>query len=380
MSALFPWLSLVGIIWLQAISGTNTDFAAYSCLLKSRLDITQVQLNNLAFASDAGKLFGWFSGIAATRFPLWSILVVGIITGAIGYGVQFLSLRPDISPLPYWHYFILQILAGTSICWVNTSCYITAMRKFPADHGFVLGLATSYTGLSAKVYVVIAQMLTGTNSSNRSIYLLLNCFVPIGIGLVTAPLLMETKPAMTGNRKGLLVVFVLAGATGIYAVVDTLAPKIGNLKMPEDFLLVMVALVAVVVPLVMFSNRKQKLDSAAVIAAEEHVVETESEEGNGSESEEEVKKLSGEHQVWKLVKSVEFWLYFLVYLCGGTMGLVYANNLGQIAKSRGVPEAVLLSISSSFGFFGKLSAAPMSLFTRLVCWLLLDSFIRRPWA
>ena len=53
-------------------------------------------------------------------------------------------------------------------------------------------------------------------------------------------------------------------------------------------------------------------------------------------------------------------------LCGATMGLVYANSLGQIAQSRNVPEAVLLSISSSFGLFGRFLSAPLLLFTRLV--------------
>ena len=73
-----------------------------------------------------------------------------------------------------------------------------------------------------------------------------------------------------------------------------------------------------------------------------------------------------EYGVQELVASMEFWLYFMVYGCGGTLGLVYASNLGQISRSRGISDTVLVSISSSFSFFGKLSSAPLSALSRSV--------------
>lgn len=33
-----------------------------------------------------------------------------------------------------------------------------------------------------------------------------------------------------------------------------------------------------------------------------------------------------------MVTRIEFWLYFFVYLFGVTVGLVFLNNLGQIAE------------------------------------------------
>nr|GLL30953.1 protein NUCLEAR FUSION DEFECTIVE 4-like [Ipomoea trifida] len=57
-----------------------------------------------------------------------------------------------------------------------------------------------------------------------------------------------------------------------------------------------------------------------------------------------------------LVKRGDFWLYFMVYFLGGLwMGLVYLNNLGQIAESRGFSNGSLqVSLSSSLEFFGRL--------------------------
>lgn len=71
--------------------------------------------------------------------------------------------------------------------------------------------------------------------------------------------------------------------------------------------------------------------------------------------------LGEEHSARALVRRMDFWLYFVAYFCGGTIGLVYSNNLGQIAQSlgHGSKTTTLVTLYSSFSFFGRLlSAAP----------------------
>jgi hypothetical protein len=71
--------------------------------------------------------------------------------------------------------------------------------------------------------------------------------------------------------------------------------------------------------------------------------------------------LGEEHPAWLLVRRLDFWLYYIAYFCGGTIGLVYSNNLGQIAESVGQSSntTTLVTLYSSFSFFGRLlSAAP----------------------
>ncbi|KAK1304342.1 hypothetical protein QJS10_CPB11g00036 [Acorus calamus] len=68
------WMVLVVTIWIQAFSGTNFDFSAYSSDMKSALGISLVQLNYLAVASDLGKAFGWSSGLALLYLPIWTVL------------------------------------------------------------------------------------------------------------------------------------------------------------------------------------------------------------------------------------------------------------------------------------------------------------------
>lgn len=71
--------------------------------------------------------------------------------------------------------------------------------------------------------------------------------------------------------------------------------------------------------------------------------------------------LGEEHGARRLIRRLDFWLYYISYLCGGTVGLVYSNNLGQIAQSLGRQSqtTMLVNVYSSCSFFGRLiSAAP----------------------
>ena len=96
------WLGFVTAVWVQSISGNNYTFANYSDALKSLMNLSQVQLNNLSVAKDIGKAFGLVAGLASDKFPTSILLLIGSIEGLIGYGVQWLVVRQSISPLPYW--------------------------------------------------------------------------------------------------------------------------------------------------------------------------------------------------------------------------------------------------------------------------------------
>lgn len=68
-----------------------------------------------------------------------------------------------------------------------------------------------------------------------------------------------------------------------------------------------------------------------------------------------------EHSAKLLVTRFDFWLYYVAYFCGGTIGLVYSNNLGQIAQSFGYVYKTeeLVRIYSTCSFFGRfVSAVP----------------------
>nr|GEW90960.1 nodulin-like, major facilitator superfamily domain protein [Tanacetum cinerariifolium] len=70
-------------------------------------------------------------------------------------------------------------------------------------------------------------------------------------------------------------------------------------------------------------------------------------------------ELGEEHSARMLVARCDFWLYYVAYLCGGTIGLVYSNNLGQICQSLGygLETEELVTIYSTCSFFGRLISA-----------------------
>ncbi|EEF44681.1 protein NUCLEAR FUSION DEFECTIVE 4 [Ricinus communis] len=364
----YQWLSLVGIIWLQSVNGTNTNFPAYSSQLKQLLSMSQLQLNNLAFASDAGKLFGFFSGIASFYLPLWLVLLIGATLGLIGYGVQYLFLTSYISSLSYAHIFLLTVVAGNSICWINTVCYVVTIRNFPSDRQVAVGLTTSYQGLSAKIYTVLVDALFFSFPAKRAkAYLLLNSILPLVVSAIAAPVVRDINIGYGKKmRTGFMIMFFITIATGVYAVITSLGgsglPPLGNaigvmLLLLAPFVIPMaVKIREVLLSKWLLINTEAKVYN---FTAEENVdverMENSVKEGEDDRKESSEEGVKDEIGVKMMLKRVNFWLYFTVYLCGATLGLVYLNNLGQIAESRGYSgTSSLVSLSSSFGFFGRL--------------------------
>uniref|UniRef100_A0ACD5W4I8 Uncharacterized protein n=1 Tax=Avena sativa TaxID=4498 RepID=A0ACD5W4I8_AVESA len=362
------WLSLVGTIWLQTINGPNSDFPVYSSQLKELKGISQVQLNFLAFASDAGKLFGWFSGVAALHVPLWLVAFVGAAFGLVGYGVQYLFL--DSAGLRFWHLFLLTALAGNGICWINTVCYLLCIKNFGSRSRVAVSLATSYLGLSAKVYTSLAETMPGLADSKAKTYLLLNAAVPMLVTLAVAPTLRLfdlKRGSMSTTDTAFLVMFVITLATGACAVVGSIGSTASGLSSREHMVSLSVLLaIPMLIPVALRvresmskiweakrENRIHDLGTDdAVVVIEVMGVETKEEEEIVAAAAEKPQEEIGGLQ---LLKKPDFWLYFFSYMFSGTLGLVFLNNLGQIAESRGLAQtSTLVSLSSSFGFFGRL--------------------------
>ena len=89
------WAVLVATVWVQALTGTNFDFSAYSSALKASLGVSQQSRNYLATASDLGKAFGWSSGLALLYMPLPAVLLLSAVLGLASYALQYCILLPS---------------------------------------------------------------------------------------------------------------------------------------------------------------------------------------------------------------------------------------------------------------------------------------------
>lgn len=377
------WLSLVAIIWLQSFNGTNTNFPSYSSQLKQQLSISQVQLNNLAFASDAGKFFCFLSGIAAAGYlPLWVVLLFGSFLGFIGYGLQYLFLANHLK-LSYVDIFVLNVIAGNSICWINTVCYKVAIRNFPSNLQVAVGITTSYQGLSAKIYTdIVRAAFSSKPHETAKAYLLLNSISPVIVSFLAALLFEKTDVGSPRSKQfekidvgsprskkfGFILLFVIAAVTGIYSVMSSFG-LISSKKSPlgSAIFIAVLLLVPLIVPITELivgevgktdqstGTRSRVCDSANL--DQESGCSVDGTE-NGLKEGDQVGVYKGEDiiGVKLLLQMLDFWLFFFVYLFGATVGMVFLNNLGQIAESRGYSGTThdFVSLCSSFVFFGRL--------------------------
>uniref|UniRef100_A0A7N0TTS4 Nodulin-like domain-containing protein n=1 Tax=Kalanchoe fedtschenkoi TaxID=63787 RepID=A0A7N0TTS4_KALFE len=399
------WMILVATIWLQAFTGTNFDFSAYSSRFKTVLGISQVQLNYLAVASDLGKAFGWSSGLALLHFPLWIVMFMAAFMGLFGYGVQWLVIRNLIS-LPYFLVFLLCLLAGCSICWFNTVCFVLCNQNFPANRSLAISLTVSFNGVSAALYTLAANAI---DPSSDALYLLLNAAIPLITSIVAVfPILrqpdLDPLPPDAVHRDSLIFLFLnlLAVLTGIYLLFlgsSSESSMAGLLLSGAIFLLVLPMCIPGVVYAKDWFHRTVhtsfQFEGSGFLLVDDFDLEVHkdivSRESslhdsllvNGIVDESvtcgsslnvmddnkgccetiigkgQLVMLGEEHSAKLLVSRMDFWLYYIAYFCGGTIGLVYSNNLGQIAQSLGQSSmtSTLITIYSSFSFFGRLLSA-----------------------
>ncbi|KAI3919402.1 hypothetical protein MKW92_023123 [Papaver armeniacum] len=361
------WMILVATIWIQAFTGTNFDFSAYSSNLKSVLGISQVQLNYLATASDLGKIFGWSSGLALLYLPLWSVLILAAFMGFIGYGFQWLLLQNLIS-LPHYIVFLLCLLSGCSICWFNTVCFVLCNQNFPTNRALALSLAISFNGLSPAIYNLAAKSISLQESS---VYLILNALLPLIASFAALiPILrqppLQTLPQEDAVRRDnfiFIILNILAVFTGLYLLLLNSVTKISsNARIIFGGALFFAC-----------SSLFFRLQGSGynLVDVDDHELHKELLNGqneyyknsmNGtmkSKVKNRLLVLGEEHPARVLVSRLDFWLYYVAYFCGGTIGLVYSNNLGQISQSLGFASKTteLLTLYSSCSFFGRLLAA-----------------------
>ncbi|KAK9699086.1 hypothetical protein RND81_08G152000 [Saponaria officinalis] len=269
----------------------------------------------------------------------------------------------------YSLWFLLStLLYGCSICWFNTVCFVLCVKNFPSNRALAISLTVSFNGVSAALYALTANAV---NSSSSSVYLLLNAVIPLLTSLLTLiPILQQPKldplppdNAVQRDSTVFLLLNVVAALTGFYLLFLTSATK----SVTSSRLLLVGALLLLIFPLFVPGIVYAK-EQFILVDDDDLEFHKEATRKGGSSASTSTKVDAGkgqlvtlgeEHSAAVLVRRVDFWLYYAAYFCGGTIGLVYSNNLGQIAQSLGQSSntATLLTLYSSFSFFGRLLSA-----------------------
>ncbi|KAG6526474.1 protein NUCLEAR FUSION DEFECTIVE 4-like [Zingiber officinale] len=382
------WLGLVTAVWVQCISGNNYTFSNYSDALKTLMGLTQLQLNNLSVAKDIGKAFGIVAGLASDRLPTPIILLIGSLEGLVGYGAQWLVVRQSIRPLPYWQMCIFLCMGGNSTTWMNTAVLVTCIRNFRRNRGPVSGILKGYVGLSTAIFTDICSALF---SDDPASFLILLAVVPAAVCTTAMLFLRESPPedveaADDGTDSQYFgVINAMAVVIAVYLLAFDLTGKHG-VVVSRVFAAVLLLLLAapVAVPIhialksICRSGIREKADvedggvSELLLTAEAETTEAEDSHSPRAEEavvEEKIEKgrrrrrpeIGEDHTIVEVVKTVDFWVLFLSFLCGVGTGLAVMNNMGQMGTAMGYTDvSIFVSMLSIWGFFGRIASGTVS--------------------
>ncbi|KAK7352031.1 hypothetical protein VNO80_17447 [Phaseolus coccineus] len=372
------WTGLVAAVWIQAISGNNYTFSNYSDALKSLMHLTQVQLNNLSVAKDVGKAFGLLAGLASDKFPTWLILLIGSLEGLLGYGVQWLVVSQRIQPLPYSQMCIFLCLGGNSTTWMNTAVLVTCIRNFRRNRGPVSGILKGYVGLSTAIFTNLCSALF---ADDPALFVLMLALIPFVVCLSGIFFLREIPPAAVQDDEESTyfgVFNAVAVVVAVYLLAFGFVPNPSAL-VSRAFSVGLLVLLAAPLGIPVHSYLKErgfdKLKPDLEGRGEEPLLrendkgnECEVDRGNGlAEHAEAVgvgksgPAVGEEHTVWEALRTVDFWILFVSFLCGVGTGLAVMNNMGQIGLALGYSDVSLfVSLTSIWGFFGRIVSGSVS--------------------
>ena len=305
-----------------------------------------------------------------------------------------------------WQVFLLSLLGGCSICWFNTVCFVLCIRNFQVNRPLALSLTVSYNGVSAALYTLAANSI---DPSSDALYLLLNALVPLLtsfaalVPILRQPVVDPLPPdGVRRNSVIFLILNILAIFTGLYLLLfgsSTSDAATARFYFGGALLLLVSPLC---IPGIVYArdwfhrtiHSSFRMESSGFVLIHVNDLELHKEllarqnstlssgdghsllSDNGSMyrsqsakssdvccermlGQDQLAMLGEEHPAKVLVRRLDFWLYYVAYFCGGTIGLVYSNNLGQIAQSLGLSSttSTLVTLYSSFSFFGRLLSA-----------------------
>ncbi|KAK6143095.1 hypothetical protein DH2020_023443 [Rehmannia glutinosa] len=229
-------------------------------------------------------------------------------------------------------------------------------------------------------------MANSINPNDSKLYLLLNAIVPLITSILALrPIIHHSRPesipsdATHHDSANFLVLTALAVITGLYLLVlNSISSSrfIARLILSGAIFLLVLPILNPIVNSFSFQlggSSFSFIDNDDVEVHKE-LMGTETQSVNDFSDRElnedvfynslvkdQLVVLGEEHSTRLLIQKWDFWLYYVAYLCGGTLGLVYSNNLGQISQSLGYKSDIssLVSLYSACSFFGRLlSTAP----------------------
>ncbi|KAJ0010101.1 hypothetical protein Pint_34267 [Pistacia integerrima] len=272
-------------------------------------------------------------------------------------------------------------MGGNSTTWMNTAVLVTCIRNFRRNRGPVSGILKGYVGLSTAIFTDLCTALFNDNSSS---FLIMLATVPLAVCLIAVFFLRETPPAATAaeeeeETKYFNVFNVVAVVVALYLLGYDFFPNKSK-AFSLTFSTILIVLLASPLAIPVYSYIKswnlrllktepdvEEQVVEPLLASEETIAENKKEEEAAEESAVavvEIKRrpnLGEEHTISEALKTVDFWILFVSFLCGVGTGLAVMNNMGQIGLALGYADvSIFVSLTSIWGFFGRIISGSVS--------------------
>lgn len=278
---------------------------------------------------------------------------------------------------------IFLCMGGNSTTWMNTAVLVTCIRNFRQNRGPVAGILKGYVGLSTAIFT---DVCTALFSDSAAPFLLMLSIIPLAVCLTAVVFLREVPAAIaaadeleeTEEARYFTSVNGVAVVVAIYLLAYDLSGSHGHL-FSLVFVGILLALLAspLLIPLHAFlksfkagSDIESNIGTAVNIdepllrqevASEtqqtaQGMQETETPEPVADLMEVKRKPVIGEdHTIFEAMRTYDFWILFVSFLCGVGTGLAVQNNMGQIGSALGYGDvSVFVSLISIWGFFGRI--------------------------
>jgi hypothetical protein len=96
------WVVFVCAMWDMSFAGTAYMFGSISPVIKSSMGYNQKQVAFLSVAKDLGDNVGLLAGFISKAWPVWAVILVGVLQNVVGYGLVWLVVTHRLPSLPLW--------------------------------------------------------------------------------------------------------------------------------------------------------------------------------------------------------------------------------------------------------------------------------------
>ena len=266
-------------------------------------------------------------------------------------------------------------MAGNNTTWMNTAILVTCIRNFRKNRVPVSGILKGYVGLSTAIFTDVCNALFTDSSAN---FVMMLSFFPIVICLF-AIFLREVPPSasdldITEEANYFNMFNIIAVVVSLYLLAHDLVGSLGHVY-DVIFSFVLVAFLAYPLVIPAFIAFKAWLDSKTkddiedqnrestepLLAPEVDVVAAEEVAEVNGEDKNSQPLLGEEHTIVEALKTVDFWVLFVSFLCGVGTGMTLMNNMGQMGSALGYLDvSIFVSLLSIMGFFGRIISGTVS--------------------